>query len=397
MRVIENTQDIKIHAGWMIDGTGASAVEDRALSISGAGIASINKSGAEQPLSGSCINYSGCTVIPGLTDCHVHLAVTGSEMESEREGQLDLSFDAIKERIEDHLKDLFKHGILAVRDGGDREGHALRFKSENGSMKYPVHIGTAGRALHGEGRYGSFLGRSPERGMEPADAVKNDIASGIDHVKIINSGIISLKEYGKETSPHFTLEDLKKIVELSHGSGMSVMVHANGRIPVGMAIDAGCDSIEHGFFMGDDNLKKLADKEIIWVPTLFAMEALGRIAGPGSRERETAVRTLDHQINQLRKACEYGVKVAIGTDSGSPGVRHGYSVINEMKLLMSAGLSIEKTIEAGSVSASRLFKKGYTPESLKQGAPATFLVVEGSPEKLPASLSQIRADRKSVV
>jgi len=97
-----------------------------------------------------------------------------------------------------------------------------------------------------------------------------------DHVKIVNSGLNSLLNFGKETSPQFPLGDLKKAVLCAHKKGHKVMIHANGRNPVRDAIDSGCDSIEHGFFMGTENLRRLADEQITWVPTAFTMEAYAR-------------------------------------------------------------------------------------------------------------------------
>jgi imidazolonepropionase-like amidohydrolase len=388
---MKNHSDIQIRAGWMIDGSGAAIIKNPIINIANNKIASIGGEESLSPHTDNQIDYSGCTIIPGLIDSHVHLAVSGSINKSDRKSQLDLPYEVIKRRIEGHIRDHFKHGILAVRDGGDRGRNVLRFKSDSHSMDLPVYIATAGNAWHGSGRYGSFLGRSPEMGMEPADSILNEYVDGIDHIKIINSGLISLSNYGKETSPHFTTDELKKIVDVAQSLGLTVMVHANGNKPVESAIEAGCNSIEHGFFMGDDNLKRMADKRIVWIPTVNTMEAIKEMYPSGSREYEIASKNLDHQISQVEKAIGYGVSIAVGTDSGSPGVIHGYSIIREMKLLMSGGLSVEKIIEAGSHTGSRLFKNVSVQVLLKKNEPATFLVVNGTPQHLPEALDSLEA------
>ena len=391
LKIMDNTTNIQIRAGWLIDGSGDPAIKDPVINIADNKIISIGNKEPEGPIPENHVNYPGCTIIPGLVDSHVHLAISGSINKSDRKSQLDLPYGMIKRRIEGHIWDHFKHGILAVRDGGDRGRNVLRFKSDSHSMDLPVYIAAAGNAWHGSGRYGSFLGRSPEREMEPADSILNEYVNGIDHIKIINSGLVSLSNYGKETSPHFSMNELKKIVEMGRGLGLTIMVHANGNKPVESAIEAGCNSIEHGFFMGEDNLKRMADNRVVWVPTVNTMEAIRKMSLPGSREYEIASKNIYHQIGQVEKAIRYGVTIAVGTDSGSPGVNHGYSIIKEMNLLMSGGFSVEKIIEAGSHIGSRLFKNASVPVLLKKNAPATFLVVNGTPQHLPEALDSIRA------
>ena len=97
-----------------------------------------------------------------------------------------------------------------------------------------------------------------------------------DHIKIVNSGLNSLKEFGKETLPQFGAEELSDVVKIAGKCGRRVMVHANGKKPVAAALAAGCNSIEHGFFMGVENLKIMAEKGIVWVPTACTMKAYRR-------------------------------------------------------------------------------------------------------------------------
>jgi imidazolonepropionase-like amidohydrolase len=122
----------------------------------------------------------------------------------------------------------------------------------------------------------------------------------VDHVKIINSGLNSLCCFGKETSPQFDSKDLAETAERVHRLGLKLMVHANGELPVKMAIEAGCDSIEHGFFMGRENLMRMAERGTFWVPTAFTMAACARMSDPGSTQSEVAGRNLEHQLEQLR-------------------------------------------------------------------------------------------------
>ncbi|MGE5838377.1 MAG: amidohydrolase family protein, partial [Deltaproteobacteria bacterium] len=191
----------------------------------------------------------------------------------------------------------------------------------------------------------------------------------------------------KETSPQFRLEDLKKAVLCAHRKGLKVMVHANGRAPVREAIESGCDSIEHGFFMGTDNLKKLADEQITWVPTAFTMEAYARTLPKESAERDGARKNLDHQLDQIRQAKEFGVRIAVGTDAGSLGVHHGEAVREEMRLLIAAGFSLGEAVRSATSAGAELLGLGRHAGYLRPGSPATFLALKTKPEGLLDALA----------
>jgi imidazolonepropionase-like amidohydrolase len=196
----------------------------------------------------------------------------------------------------------------------------------------------------------------------------------------------SLVDFGKETSPQFSQEDLRKAVLCAHHRGLKVMVHANGRNPVSDAIEAGCDSIEHGFFMGRENLKRLAGKQITWVPTAFTMEAYSRMFPRGSRESEVARKNLDHQIEQIRLARDFGVRMAVGTDAGSLGVHHGEAVREEIEFLVVAGLGLDEAVQCATSKGAALLGLEDRAGRLVLGSPATFLAVRAEPERLLKAL-----------
>ena len=125
-----------------------------------------------------------------------------------------------------------------------------------------------------------------------------------DHVKIVQSGLNSLSDFGKEAKSQFDPDELKRAVSRVHRTGRRVMVHANGREPVKTAIAAGCDSVEHGFFMGRENLEALAERGIFWVPTVVTMKAFAELEF--GVKRDVARRNLEHQLEQIRLAREFG-------------------------------------------------------------------------------------------
>jgi imidazolonepropionase-like amidohydrolase len=335
------------------------------------------------------LDLTACTVLPGLIDSHAHLALSGTVDPITRLQQLQVPYGKAKGVICRHIRQHLSAGVLAIRDGGDAFGHTLRFKnSELRKQLSPVQVMVAGRAWHKPNRYGKIIGRAIRPPNTIAGAIANETAKN-DHVKIVNSGVNSLSEFGKETLPQFERDELKAAVWAAERRNLNVMVHANGLNPVRIAIEAGCHSIEHGFFMGTDNLKAMADRNIYWIPTAVTMKAYCSYLSHIGKDNAVARKNLDHQLKQLSEARQLQVPVAIGTDAGSPGVDHGAAFIKEMGLLLEAGYSIEQVVQCGAYNGASLLN--ITEMGLlARGMPAIFIAVNGSPADLPGSLKRLK-------
>jgi len=347
-------------------------------------------------------------LLPGLIDAHIHLFMSGTEDLDIRQKQLALRFEDITGGIQKRLGDLIACGIVACRDGGDRHAYTLRYKRDhlNGNT-FPIQLKVAGTAWHQGGRYGKMIGKSPKGSISLGQSIHKN-HQFVDHIKIVNSGLNSLIRFGKETSPQFDVTELKEAVATGKGLGCKTMVHANGKKPVEIALKAGCHSIEHGFFMGSDNLKRMADKQISWVPTAITMKAYRDTFERRRINYETrnhpqnlsmsqinkmtrvASLNLEHQLEQIRQAKELGVTIVLGTDAGSIGVHHGRSVQEEIRLLVTAGLSVAEVIQCATLNGARLLNLDGQGVIAK-GAVATFIAVSGPPQDLPDSLDRIAA------
>lgn len=381
-----------ILAGWLIDGSGGKIRDRMLLRIEDGRFAAIEEYRPDCGLEASKLtDLSHCTVLPPLVDCHLHLFMSGTTDRSLRDRQLTAGDDELRPVIGRHLHDLFSHGVLAARDGGDHGGFALRYREEVG-LPGELILRIAGRAWHRKGRYGGLVGRYPLEGERLDEAYLREGDDGADLVKVMQSGLNSLKQFGRETAPQFSLEELSGLVRAAEGRGRRVMVHANGREPVRLAVEAGCHSIEHGYFMGRENLMRLAERGTFWVPTLMPMKAyLANIgaAGPGA-EPKVVEKTLDDQLAQLAFAREQGVQVALGTDAGSLGVLHGEAVAEEMKLYRKAGYPLAEAVRCATANGARLL--GLDDFGLlTPGRSATFLVTRGGPAQLPRKLGYLEA------
>jgi imidazolonepropionase-like amidohydrolase len=273
-----------------------------------------------------------------LIDAHVHIALNNLFTRKQWEASsLEQKYEWVRKIIR-HYK---KHGINVLRDGGDgifASKIARDIAQEEGVIyKTPIY------ALYKRGNYGSFIGRAIDDMKSFKKEFKTLLDNKVDHLKIILTGIVNFKSYGDAGQTTFTLEELKYMVEIARFHNIPVMVHANGREGVGRAIRAGVNTIEHGYLITEAELYGMAERNIIWVPTL---SPLGNILDSKDcrfeEEMSVIKRVYDEQIENIRKAVEIGVKVALGSDSGAYRVYHGSGLLSEIEHFKRAGLKIEE-------------------------------------------------------
>ncbi len=380
-----------IRVGSLIDGRGGPVTKHQLITIDSGFITEITDDTiADSVPAEQLTDLSHCVVLPVLIDSHVHLCMSGTIDTEYREKQLDASYEELIPIIAEHLRHQFSHGVLGLRDGGDRGGHVLRYLKEYfDPAALPTRVISPGRALHRCGRYGSLIGVCLESDESLLDTFLRR-AQPTKFIKVVNSGLNSLTRFALQTDPQFSVAQLSQLVAEARSRGVRVMVHANGEIPVRSAIEAGCDSIEHGFFMGRQNLELMAEKGVYWVPTVYTMKAWVQNAHyyRSKIDKKVAEQNLAHQLEQLALARELGVKVALGTDSGSIGVLHGESMVEEMKLFIQAGFSRSETICCATNHGASLL--GFEEfGSLEPGKRAHFLVTRGTPAQLPRKLSYL--------
>jgi imidazolonepropionase-like amidohydrolase len=377
-----------IYAGWLIDGSGGPVQKKVLIQTDGGYITEIRPIKPADALQDNVLDLSEATVLPGLIDAHLHLFMSGTGDMAVRERQLNAGFEDMKSVISAHLKQLTDCGVIAVRDGGDYGGYALRYKREClDKSQMSIRVQAAGRAWRKPGRYGRLIGRPTPEGQTLARAVAED-SEPCDHVKIVNSGVNSLSEFGRETRPQFDLEELTTGISAAHDRGLRVMIHCNGRAPVEGAVRAGCDSVEHGFFMGEENMKRMADRGTVWVPTAITMQAYAGELNHGDRSAEVARMNFEHQAEQIARARELGVILAVGTDAGSLGVHHGQAMKQEMAIFIQAGFSITQAVQCAASIPSDLMGLADLGK-ITRGMAAALIAVPGPPDTLPGSLGNL--------
>ncbi|AKL97219.1 amidohydrolase [Clostridium aceticum] len=262
------------------------------------------------------------------------------------------------------LQQYKRRGIYILRDGGDRifASKLAREVAEEEGMIYKSPI----YGLYKKGHYGSFLGKPIEDLGDFKREFKLLLEHQLDHLKIILTGMVNFQKYGDVGETTFTLEELRYMVQQARAYNLPVMVHANGPDGVSKAIKAGVHTIEHGYLMSAAEVDAMAEKDIIWVPTLAP---LGNILAANEdrfkQERVVIQKVYDGQLKNIRRAIDAGVKVALGSDAGSYGVHHGSGLLDEIQHFQAIGIekkevkkiAFENGLKALNIDTDTLEKK----------------------------------------
>lgn len=263
-----------------------------------------------------------------LSDCHIHMVLDGvywkdaiaRHREGVREDWVRRTLSAYRQR-----------GITYLRDGGDRWGVcslAARLAPEYG-IRYRI----PGAPIHKNGHYGGFIGRGFDTMADYRALVEDARHSGADFIKIMISGLMDFDRLGALTDVPLTPEEIREMIAIAHGEGFSVMAHANGDATVAAAIAAGVDSIEHGAYLGQETLHRLAESRTVWVPTLVTF---GNLIGCGRFPDAVLKPLLEGAMENVRRAAALGALIAPGSDAGAFRVLHGQGTLDEYALLKAA-------------------------------------------------------------
>ena len=285
------------------------------------------------------------TALPGLIEGHSHTFLEGAELAAGKRGDYQKQDpDTLYQMAADRLHILARLGIIAMRDGGDKDRVGLRLSRDTAPERcapFTARVFSPGAGIHRRGRYGGFFGTPVEDHPSIESCVQARVAEGADHIKIVPTGIINFAKGEVTAKPQFEVAEIQQFRQAAHAQQRHLMAHASGEVGVGHAIDGGVDTLEHGFFISDEQLARMRDKDIAWVPTFTPVQEQvdhADIMGWDAATLDQLRRILDNHANSLQKALALGVTVLVGSDSGSCGVAHGTGLLYEMELLEMAGM-----------------------------------------------------------
>ena len=276
------------------------------------------------PEGAETVECAGEYLIPGLIDCHVHVSSSGDPAELTPGPRLPLARRAW--RTAEHARATLAGGVTTVRDLGaaDRLNVALAAAIEAGELEGP-RVVAAGMGVTMSGGHGhGFIAREADGPDEVRKAVREEIREGAQAIKLFASGGV-LTPGVNPRSPSFTREELTAGVEEATKAFRTVAAHAQSTVGIKNAVAAGVTSIEHGVWLDEEAIAMMIERGTYLVATLTAPYHIadGAEAGVPAYAVEKGQEALEDHIASYERAIGAGVRVAMGTDQGTPLNRPG--------------------------------------------------------------------------
>lgn len=343
------------------------------------------------------IDLDGAFVLPGFIDCHVHLCV-----KTETSDPSGLWHNALPGEIAlyaaRNARRLLMCGVTTARDVGGWDYHeiAVREAIASGLVEGP-RLFCSGRILSITSSTTPYY-----RGMyEEADgevavqhAARLQLAAGADFIKLLATGAITSTKYEKADAIQYRQEEIAAAVRIASDNLTYVAAHAHADIGIRNAIEAGCRSIEHGSFGTEQTYRSMASRDVWLVPTLCTTPAMFQDSSFAARVPEHIRRRYEEvhstRVGNMALARKCGVKIAMGTDAGTPGNHFGDNLQEIEVMVKEAGFSPMEAIHAATMGAARLLRQADEIGSLEPGKQADIIAVRENPLQDPAALRDVQ-------
>ncbi|AFK20590.2 amidohydrolase family protein [Haloferax mediterranei ATCC 33500] len=348
---------------------------------------------------GETRDVTGLVVAPGLVDAHVHLMMDSRADVATYQQE---SVERACYRAASNLRKTLEAGVTTVRDLGAPGELATSAKAAvaSGELEGP-RVLAAGENIVMTGGHGHWFGREADGPDEVRKAAREQLKRGADVVKCMATGGV-LTEGAVTGAPELTEAEIRALVDAASAKGVPTAAHAHGESGIKNAARAGITSIEHGMFMDKEAADLLVERGTYWVPTASAAHEIvehgieaGIPAAAVAKAEDAAERfevAWDH-------ALDAGVKIAMGTDAGTPFNEHGENALREMELLVEYGLSPEAALEAATVGGAELLGLNDVGK-VAEGYIADLVVLEDDPSVNPSAwrtVQQVYREGKQVV
>ncbi|MFL6237683.1 MAG: amidohydrolase family protein [Thermoanaerobaculia bacterium] len=337
------------------------------------------------------IDLGDATLLPGFIDAHVHLDMEMSDDWYRDFFQTVMRFPAEQAHYAAlYARRTLEAGFTTVRDVGSVDYVALGLRNAiNAGIAEGPRMLIANYAISSTGGHADQAPFPPDR-VKPAgtiqgvcngpeecrEAVRYQIKYGADVIKFMPSGgVLSLSD--PVDVPELTQEEMNAVVSEAHAWHRKVAAHCHGDAAAKMAIAAGVDSIEHGSFLQDDTLRRMKEKGVYLVPTLFAGYWVGEKADRFPPAIAAKARAAAAQMQSMfQRAVRIGVKVAFGTDSAVEP--HGLDA-QEFALMVKNGMTPARALLAATAAGADLLGLADQIGTLEPGKLADLVAVPGDP------------------
>jgi imidazolonepropionase-like amidohydrolase len=363
-------------------------------------------SGFTAPSGAIVVDERSRTVMPGMTDAHVHLTGTSGEPWYARyTKKYSVPYETTVGLT--HALEMARGGFTTVRDLGGNTGAVIAIRDAVAEGRFPgprIKVSGAPLSIVG-GHADPGTGLPPElaaaveeahispsvcTGVEDCQKVVRGLAAaGVDVIKIMATGGV-LDPGARGLEQHFTDAEMKGIVDMAHASGLKVAAHAHGTRGILGATLAGVDSIEHGTFIDQAGAQAMKARGTYYVATLMAFSGVQNLIGSGKLAPESeakARQTFAVWGKGLNLAYRTGVKIALGTDSA---VAPHTEANKELALMVTkGGMTPRDALIAATKGGPDLLGVASETGTLDPGKSADLIAVEGDPLVDPTAVQRV--------
>ena len=387
---------VYLKCGWLFDGKSDQLRQNVVIAVDGETIKSVGNT----PASANVVDLSRETCLPGLIDTHTHVLLQGDITAADYDAQLlkqSPEYRTILATV--NARRALMYGFTTIRDlETEGAGYAdvdVKKAIDSGIIPGP-RMQVATRALDITGAY-PLQGYAPNvpvpHGVQVVDgadearkAVREQISHGADWIKIYSDRSYFVRPDGAlDDIPTFTPEELHAIVDEAHRQRHKVASHAMALRGVHNSVEAGVDSIEHGNYIADEDLKTMASRGIFYVPTIYVGDYVAR--GRAAAGTPVWIKMLAIHEDTFRRALKAGVKIAFGTDAG--GFDWKIDMAKEFPYMVKWGMTPAQAIRSATSSAAELLDLQDKIGTIEGGKLADIVAVPGDPLKDVGLLEQV--------
>jgi imidazolonepropionase-like amidohydrolase len=382
---------IALHCGHLFDANTGKLLGETTVITDGKRIKEV-KPGRADAAGAQTVELGSATCLPGLIDSHTHLTSQTSPTGYTDRFRWNVADYAISSTV--YAQRTLDAGFTTERNLGDNGGDSISLRNAiNAGVVPGPRIFSAGEAIgstggHADGTDGYRKDLAGDPGPKDGiingpdgawKAVRQHYKDGVDVIKIMPSGGV-LDESSSVDNAQMTIDEVKAVVAAAHDYGFTVAAHAHGAEAIRRAVIGGVDSIEHGTFMDDADMKLMKEHGTWYVPTIIAGKYVEEKASvPGYYPAQIAAKA--KQVGPLiqataGRAYKAGVKIAFGTDAAV--YPHGQNA-KEFQYMVEAGMPPAFVLQAATTHAAELLKKTKDLGSVEPGKFADVIAVDGNP------------------